>query len=108
MILSIFIIIIIILNARKLNFIKNAFDQWGMLMQTILVKLTLYVTENQHFISRQNPIKVKNAQKDQTISIPYLLQAQPALGLVLLACYCGSTTICRWNDNCVDRILRAG
>ena len=43
----------------------------------------------------------KNTAKNQTISMPYLLQAQAALAL-LLACYCGSTTMCRRNDNCVD------
>ena len=38
----------------------------------------------------------------ETISIPYLLQAQPTLVLQLLACYCGSTKVCRRNGNCVD------
>ena len=40
-------------------------------MQIILVKLTLYVTEK--------------CQKNQTISILYLLQAQPALVLLSLS-----------------------
>ena len=63
-----------------------------MLMQIILVKITLYVTEKCQkkikikfhcFIFWQNPIKVKtNAPKIQTFSNSLLLQAQPAL-----ACY---------------------
>ena len=81
-------------------------------MQINLVKLTLYVTEkcqitkNSPFISWQNPFNVKNAPPppNLTISMPYLLQAQPALALPLLACYCGFTTICRRNGNCVDPI----
>ena len=45
-----------------------------------------------HFLA--NPVKVKtNAPKKQTISIPDLLQAQPALALQLLAYYCGSSTM---------------
>ena len=78
-------------------------------MQTILVKLTLYVTEKcqkakiSQFISWQNPFNVKQMlPKNLTISMPYLLQAQPALALLLLAWYCGFTTICRRNGNCVD------
>ena len=89
-------------------------------MQIILVKLTLYGTEKckkkkqnktkqkqkkkkKRFIFWQNPIKVKQKPpKKQTISIPYLLQAQPALALLLLACNCGSTTMFRRNGNCVD------
>ena len=61
-------------------------------------------TEQIHrFISWQNPVKVKKKpKKNQTISIPYLLQAQPALVQQLLACYCGSITTCRRNGNCVD------
>ena len=34
--------------------------------------------------------------------MPYLPQAQPALALLLLAWYCGFTTICRRNGNCAD------
>ena len=63
-----------------------------MLMQVILIKLTLSVTEK----LKQMP------PKNETISIPHLLQAQAALALLLLACYCGSTTMCRWNSYCVD------
>ena len=59
-------------------------------MQIILAKLTLYVTEKCrkpkislfHFLA--NPIKVtKNAPNTQTFSIPYLLQAQLAIALLL-------------------------
>ena len=45
---------------------KNTFNRWGMLMQIILVKLTLYLTEKCQkrkkvhlFISWQNPVEVK-------------------------------------------------
>ena len=49
------------------------------------------------------PFNVKQMPpKNLTISMPYLLQAQPGLALLLLAWYCGFTTICRRNGNCVD------
>ena len=44
-------------------------------------------------------------QKSSNIH-PHLLQAQPALALLLLVCYCGSTTMCRGNGNCVDPISK--
>ena len=54
------------------------------------------------FISWPNPVKIKQKMllppplpPNQIVSIPYLLQAQPAIALLLLACYCGSTTMCR-------------
>ena len=52
----------------------------------------------------QNPVKVKKIPpKNQTLSIPYLLQVQSSLVLLqLLACYCGSTTMCRQDGNCVN------
>ena len=54
-------------------------------------------------ISWQNPVKFKkNTLKKQKISIPYLLQAQPAIVMQYLACNCGSTTMYKRNDNCVD------
>ena len=76
-------------------------------MQIILVKLTLCVTEEYKkkitvSFPGKTPLKLKNAPNNQTISFPYLLQAQPALALLLLACNCGSTTMCRRNGNCVD------
>ena len=60
-----------------------------MFMQIILIKLTLYLTENakkkkknHRLISWQNPVKIKKIPpKNLTILIPYLLQAQPALVL---------------------------
>ena len=56
-------------------------------MQIILVKLTLYLTEkmpkkNKFTVSflGKTPFKLKKIpQKDQAISIPYLLQAQSAI-----------------------------
>ena len=88
---------------------ENTFNRWGKPMQIILVKLTLYVTEKcqkaniSPFICWQNPFNVKQMPpKNLTISMPYLPQAQPALALLLLAWYCGFTTICRRNGNCVD------
>ena len=79
---------------------ENTFNRWGMLMQIILVKFKLYVTENAKknavSFTGKTPLKLKKCpQKSQTISIPYLLQAQPALVQLLFACYCISTTICR-------------
>ena len=73
-----------------------------------LVKLTLNVTEKKlQKITVSFPSKLRASfkkcppppppQNNQTLSIPYLLQA-----LLLLACYCGSTTICRRNGNCED------
>ena len=65
------------------------FNIWGMLVQIILVNLTLYVTENCQKITvsfpGETPFKLKiNNPKNKTFSIPYLLQAQPALALLLL------------------------
>ena len=79
-------------------------------MQIILVKLTLYVTEIakkqafHHLFPGKTPLMLQKMppppkkKKKKTISMLYLLQAQPALAILLLACYCGFTTIC----NCVD------
>ena len=50
------------------------------------------------FISWQKPVKVKTMPE----KIRHLLQAQPAITLLLLACYCGSAMMRRRNDNCVD------
>ena len=94
------------LNARKQNFMKNArkktFNRWGMLMQIILIKLTLYLTEKCQKEEKSPFNFLAKPPKNQTISIPYLLQAQPALVLQYLACYCDSTTMYRRNGNCVD------
>ena len=89
---------------------KNTINRWGILLQITLVKLKLYITEkcppkNKYFtvsFAGKTPLKFKNVPKNQTISIQYLQQAQLALVLLLLACYCGSTTMCRRNGNCVD------
>ena len=86
------------------------FNRWDMLMQIILVNFKLYVIEKCQkkkslFHSWQNPVIVRKIhppppkKKNLIISIPYLLQAQLALSLILLACYCYSTTMCRWNGN---------
>ena len=48
------------------------------------------------------PLKLKIPPKNVTVSMLYLLQAQPALAQLLLACCCGSTTMCRRIGNCVD------
>ena len=88
-----------ILNARKQNFMKNArkktFNRWDMLMRIILIKLTLYLTEK-----CQKKKRKKSPFNFLTISIPYLLQAQPALQQ--LTCYCDSTKMYRRNGNCVE------
>ena len=57
-----------ILNARKQNFMKNArkktFNRWDMLLRIILIKLTLYLTEecqkrkNTNFLAKP-PLKFK-------------------------------------------------
>ena len=52
--------------------------------------------KNHLFFSWENPAKKSNNFH------PYLLQAQPAVDLLLLACYYGSTTMGRRNDICVD------
>ena len=58
-------------------------------MQIILVKLTLYVIQNakknKHFtvlFHGKTPLEFKKRSKNQTIFIPYLLQAQPALVVI--------------------------
>ena len=86
-------------------------------MQIIVIKLTLYLTKqmppNTHTNKINNKKKItlsfpgryskeKIPPKHQTSSIPYLLQAQPALVLRLLACYCGSITMCRQNGSDVN------
>ena len=77
-------------------------------MQIILVNRTSYVAEKCQKITvsfpGKTPLKLKkiNVPENQAISIPYQLQAQPALALLLLACYCSSTTMCRQNRNCVN------
>ena len=79
-------------------------------MQIISVKLTLHLTGKCQqkkgkllgFISWQKPVKLTKYSKNQLISNPYLLQAQPVPVLQLLACYCGSTTMYRQNGNCVN------
>ena len=55
-------------------------------MLIILVKLTLYLTGKCRYKNKltvsflgKTPVKVKKYLKNQIISIPYLLQAQPAL-----------------------------
>ena len=81
-------------------------------MQIILVKLTLYLTEKCrnrtnspfHFLAKSPKVKKKIPKKNQTILIPYMLQAQPALVPQLLACYCGSTPPCTGNGNCITPI----
>ena len=51
----------------------------------------------------KTPLKLKQMpKKNQTITIPHLLKAQPTIALLLLVCYCGSTTMCRQNGNCAD------
>ena len=64
--------------------------------QIVLVKLTMYITEKMPkkqkfhcFVSWQNTVNLKKIPRNQTISIPYLLQAQPSLSLLSLAYYCG-------------------
>ena len=58
-------------------------------MQIIFVKLTLYVSENVKkntvLIPGKPPLKLKNTPKTETktIAIPYLLQAQLVLALLL-------------------------
>ena len=80
-----------------------------MLMKIILVKLTLYRTEkcpigkNSPFHPHKSKKKIPQI-KNQTISTPYLLQAQPALVLQLFARFCSSAAMCRQNGNCVDPI----
>ena len=76
-------------------------------MEVIKVKLTLYVKEKcQKLITislpGKTPLKLKNTPQNQIISISYLLQAQLELVTLLLACYCGSSTMCRRSGNCVD------
>ena len=74
-------------------------------MQIELVNITLYLTgknaKREKQITVSFPGRTPLPPKIQTVSIPYLLQAQPALALQFLACYCGSTTMCRCNGNCV-------
>ena len=50
----------------------------------------------------ETPLHIKKCPENQTLSIPYLLPAQPALPLLLLASFCDSTTMCRRNGNGVD------
>ena len=55
------------------------------------------------FPRKKSPLKfLKNATENQTLSIPYLLQAQPALAVRLLACYSCSSTLCRRNGLCLN------
>ena len=92
-------------NARKI------LNRWGKLMQIILVKRTLYVTENAkknhksltiYFLAK--PFNFKKCppppKSNNVHAVP--TASTVALALLLLACYFGLTTICRQNGNCVD------
>ena len=50
----------------------------------------------------KTPVKLKNAPNRSNNFHPVPAQAQPTLILLLLARYCGSTTMCRRNGNPVD------
>ena len=105
----------IFFNARKLNSKKNArkiLNRWGKLMQIILVKRTLYVTENAkkkkkpksftiYFLAK--PFNFKKCPPPKSNNVHAVPTASTvALALLLLACFFGFTTICRQNGNCVD------
>ena len=78
-------------------------------MRMILVKLKFYLTEKCqkrkktlfHILAKPRQ-RNKYRKENQTISIPYLLQAQPALSYNYWLALCGSTTMCIRNGNCVD------
>ena len=77
-------------------------------MQIFLVELTFYLTEkcrkNKFTVSflGKTPLKLKKYLKKSNNFTPVLAASTAALVQQLLACYCGSTTLCRWNGNYVD------